>query len=177
MNKNTFLTVILIILLCVLYFKKYHYNLSDISQNSQNSQNNIIQKKENFDDSDQILYREVIKGGVTELNRDIIITKKDIRIFDTHYRIKEDIQDNYKYLIKHLEKIDPSDLIKIGKDYDYISEYDTLYHYILIKDVDIDYNKLELLAHSDEKYAYYKEIIDDIHSYIKIVEHREHKSW
>lgn len=173
MNKNTILTIILIILLCVLYFKKQNNNQSQLSNLTQN----LTQKKENFDDSNQILYREVIKGGVTELNRDIIITKKDIRIFDTHYRIKEDIQDNYKYLIKHLEKIDPSDLIKIGKDYDYISEYDTLYHYILIKDVDIDYNKLELLAHSDERYAYYKEIIDDIRSYIKIVEHREHKSW
>ena len=107
MNKNTILTVILIILLCFLYYKKQNRNLSNTSQNSQNSQNNIIQKKENFDDSNQILYREVIKGGVTELNRDIIITKKDIRIFDTHYKIKEDIQDNYKYLIKHLEKNKP----------------------------------------------------------------------
>ena len=85
MNKNTILTVILIILLCVLYFKKHHYNLSDTSQNSQN---NITQKKENFNGENQILYREVIKGGITELNRDIIITKKDIRIFDTHYIIK-----------------------------------------------------------------------------------------
>lgn len=167
MNKNEILSLILILLLIILYIK------------NKNIRNNFI-SIENFEKSEkhyEILFREISKGGITDIYNDVLIDQTKTIIFDTHYKIKVDNNDIINKILVELETIDPSDLLILGKDYDYISEYDTLYHYIIVKDVDIDYKKLDLMAQKNVRYAKIKNIIDKIRKYVELVKHKDYRSW
>ena len=169
MNRNEILLLILVLLLIVLYIKN-NKNIKDKFTSKENLQNPQIKQ-------DEVLFREMSKGGITDTYNDVIIDQTKTIIFDTHYKIKVDHNDTIKKLITELETINPYDLLILGKDYDYISEYDTLYHYIIVKGVDIDYKKLELMAQKNVRYAKIKNIIDNIRKYVELVKHKDHRSW
>jgi hypothetical protein len=169
MNRNEILLLILILLLIILFIKN-NKNIKNIITTKENLQKNEIKQN-------QVLYREITKGGVTDVYNDVIIDETKTIIFDTHYKIKVDHNDTIKKLIVELQTINPYDLLILGKDYDYIPEYDTLYHYIIVKGVDLDYKKLELMAQQNTKYEQAKNIIDNIRKYIELVKHKDHRSW
>jgi hypothetical protein len=173
MDRNTILGILLIVLVVILLLKYRKTSLGYIFGHSENLENSPTQKL----DTNEILYREIIKGGITDNNTDIMIRQKEIDIFDTHYKIKENHDPKYHKLIVELETINPYDLLILGKDYDYVSEFDTLEHHIIVKGVDIDPAKLDKMAHSNDRYAHYKDILDNVQKYINIVKHKNHNSW
>jgi hypothetical protein len=169
MTRNKILLLILVLLLIVLYIKN-NKNIKDNFTSKENLEKSEIKQNE-------VLFREMSRGGITDVYNDVLIDQYKTIIFDTHYKIKVDNNDTIKKLITELETINPYDLLILGKDYDYISEYDTLYHYIIVKGVDIDYKKLELMAQKNTKYEKAKNIIDNIRKYVELVKHKDHRSW
>ena len=171
MKDSTILIVfviVLVIIICLSCKTKKNINQQKKTQvihstNFTNLTDSIIKKSQ----PNQIIYEEIINGGITDINYHCKITLNNIYIFNSHSTlINKPINDKYyTEILLFVSNINKNDLYEIQSKEDHIGDYEILNNIIRINGININYKKLEYFANYDEKYNKYKIAIDKIRDY------------